>query len=60
MARRRTEPPTQARQARQRSILDQLAALLEENERLAAEVERLEALLRRHGIAPDGGTTRTA
>jgi prophage maintenance system killer protein len=52
--------PPQTRQARQTLILEQLAVVFDENERLAAEVERLQALLRRHGIQPDGGTTRSA
>ena len=52
--------PPQTRQARQALILEQLAVVFDENERLAAEVERLQALLRRHGIQPDGGTTRSA
>jgi prophage maintenance system killer protein len=55
-----SHPPPQTRQARQALILEQLAVVFDENERLAAEVERLQALLRRHGIQPDGGTTQTA
>jgi prophage maintenance system killer protein len=55
----RSAPP-QTRQARQGFILEQLAVVFDENQRLAAEVERLQALLRRHGIQPDGGTTRSA
>jgi prophage maintenance system killer protein len=52
--------PPQTRQARQAWVLEQLAVVFDENQRLAAEVERLQALLRRHGIQPDGGTTQTA
>ena len=37
-----------------------LAAVLQENQNLHREVERLRALLHRHGIEPDGGTTATA
>jgi UvrB/uvrC motif len=37
-----------------------LAAVIQENQSLHREVERLRALLRRHGIKPDGGTTQTA
>jgi prophage maintenance system killer protein len=55
-----SHPPPQTPQARQALILEQLAVVFDENQRLAAEVERLQALLRRHGIQPDGGTTQTA
>jgi ATP-dependent Clp protease ATP-binding subunit ClpA len=37
-----------------------LEAVIQENEHLHHEVERLRALLRQHGIEPDGGTTQTA
>ena len=37
-----------------------LEAVVQENENLRSEVERLRALLRRHGIEPEGGTTQTA
>jgi ATP-dependent Clp protease ATP-binding subunit ClpA len=37
-----------------------LAAVVQENQHLHREVERLRELLRRHGIEPDGGTTQTA
>jgi ATP-dependent Clp protease ATP-binding subunit ClpA len=37
-----------------------LEAVVQENQHLHREVERLRALLRRHGIEPDGGTTQTA
>jgi ATP-dependent Clp protease ATP-binding subunit ClpA len=37
-----------------------LEAVIQENQRLHREVERLRALLRQHGIEPDGGTTQTA
>jgi ATP-dependent Clp protease ATP-binding subunit ClpA len=36
------------------------AAVVQENERLHHEVERLRELLRRHGIEPNGGTAETA
>jgi prophage maintenance system killer protein len=41
-------------------ILEELAAVFDENERLHAEVQRLRDLLRRHGIDPDNGASRTA
>jgi hypothetical protein len=37
-----------------------LAAVIQENHKLHSEVERLRALLRRHGIEPNGGTARPA
>ena len=37
-----------------------LEAVVQENENLRSEVERLRELLRGHGIEPDGGTTQTA
>jgi ATP-dependent Clp protease ATP-binding subunit ClpA len=37
-----------------------LEAVVQENENLHREVERLRELLRRHGIEPDGGTAQTA
>jgi ATP-dependent Clp protease ATP-binding subunit ClpA len=37
-----------------------LAAVIQENQRLHREVERLRQLLHRHGIEPDGGTARPA
>jgi ATP-dependent Clp protease ATP-binding subunit ClpA len=37
-----------------------LAAVVQENQRLHREVERLRELLRRHGIEPGGGTAETA
>jgi ATP-dependent Clp protease ATP-binding subunit ClpA len=37
-----------------------LEAVIQENQRLHGEVERLRALLRRHGIEPEGGTTQSA
>jgi ATP-dependent Clp protease ATP-binding subunit ClpC len=35
-------------------------AVVEENQRLHREVERLGGLLRQHGIEPDDGTSQTA
>jgi ATP-dependent Clp protease ATP-binding subunit ClpA len=37
-----------------------LEAVVQENQRLHSEVERLRELLRRHGIEPDGGTAQPA
>jgi ATP-dependent Clp protease ATP-binding subunit ClpA len=37
-----------------------LATVVQENQRLHGEVERLRELLRRHGIEPNGGTAETA
>jgi regulator of replication initiation timing len=37
-----------------------LEAVLQENQHLHGEVERLRELLDRHGIDPDAGTTETA
>jgi ATP-dependent Clp protease ATP-binding subunit ClpC len=37
-----------------------LAAVIQENQQLHREVERLRELLGQHGINPDGGTTETA
>jgi ATP-dependent Clp protease ATP-binding subunit ClpC len=37
-----------------------LAAVIQENHTLHSEVERLRALLHRHGIEPNGGTAETA
>jgi ATP-dependent Clp protease ATP-binding subunit ClpC len=37
-----------------------LAAVVQENQRLHREVEHLRELLRRHGIEPNGGTAETA
>ena len=37
-----------------------LAAVVQENQRLHREAERLRELLRRHGIEPNGGTAETA
>jgi ATP-dependent Clp protease ATP-binding subunit ClpC len=37
-----------------------LEAVVQENDNLHREVERLRELLRQHGIEPDGGTTQTA
>jgi ATP-dependent Clp protease ATP-binding subunit ClpA len=37
-----------------------LEAVVQENQRLHSEVQRLRELLREHGIEPDGGTAQTA
>jgi len=37
-----------------------LEAVVQENQRLHSEVQRLRELLRRHGIEPNGGTAQTA
>ena len=37
-----------------------LEAVVQENQRLHSEVQRLRELLRQHGIEPDGGTAQTA
>jgi len=36
-----------------------VGAVIDENQRLHGEVERLQGLLRRHGIEPNGGTAQT-
>jgi prophage maintenance system killer protein len=41
-------------------VLEELGAVFDENERLAAEVQRLRDLLRRHGVDPDTGASRSA
>jgi hypothetical protein len=35
-------------------------AIIDENQQLHRELDRLRDLLRQHGIEPDGGTARTA
>jgi hypothetical protein len=37
-----------------------IGAVVEENRQLHRQVERLQELLRQHGIEPDGGTSQTA
>jgi hypothetical protein len=37
-----------------------VAVVVEENQRLHREVERLQGLLRQHGIEPNGGTAQTS
>ncbi|MFG1998557.1 Clp protease N-terminal domain-containing protein [Spirillospora sp. NPDC048911] len=49
-----------SRGRRREYILAELEEVFEENERLHGEVDRLRALLRRHGIEPDNGTSRSA
>jgi Clp amino terminal domain, pathogenicity island component len=51
--RARTEPPKER-------LMADIEALYEEIVRLAKEVDRLNDLLRRHGIEPDEGTSRSA
>jgi hypothetical protein len=41
-------------------VLGEVAAVFDDLERLRAEVARLRALLREHGIEPDGGASRSA
>jgi prophage maintenance system killer protein len=41
-------------------LLEELAAVFDENERLSTEVQRLRDLLRKHGIDPDNGASRSA
>jgi prophage maintenance system killer protein len=45
---------------RKELLLGELASVFDDNERLHAEVERLRDLLRKHGIDPDNGASRTA
>ncbi len=50
-----------ARRDQRRALLtSELIAVLDENDRLRAEVERLRVLLRQHGVEPDDKTTRSA
>ena len=42
------------------SLTGELTAVLDENDRLHAEVERLRLLLRQHGVEPDDGAARSA
>ena len=45
---------------RKELLLGELAGVFDENERLQAEVQRLHDLLRKHGIDPGNGASRTA
>jgi hypothetical protein len=49
-----------AAQPSKESLIADIEALYEQIVRLSREVERLNELLRRHGIEPDEGTTRSA
>jgi hypothetical protein len=40
-------------------LTGELTAVLDENDRLHTEVERLRLLLRQHGIEPDDGAARS-
>ena len=48
------------REQRRAFLTGELTAVLDENDRLHAEVERLRLLLRQHGIEPDDHATRSA
>ncbi|HEV2373521.1 MAG TPA: Clp protease N-terminal domain-containing protein [Streptosporangiaceae bacterium] len=48
------------REQRRASLTGELTAVLDENDRLHAEVERLRLLLRQHGVEPDDGAARSA
>ncbi len=48
------------REQRRASLTGDLTAVLDENDRLHAEVERLRLLLRQHGVEPDDGAARSA
>ncbi len=49
-----------SREQRRRLLTAELTAVLDETDRLHAEVERLRLLLRHHGIEPDDGAARSA
>jgi hypothetical protein len=48
------------REQRRASLTGELTAILDENDRLHAEVERLRLMLRQHGVEPDDGAARSA
>jgi prophage maintenance system killer protein len=48
------------REQRRASLTGELTAVLDENDRLHAEVGRLRLLLRQHGVEPDDGAARSA
>jgi len=48
------------REQRRALLTGELSAVLDENDRLHAENERLRLLLRQHGVEPDDGTARSA
>lgn len=48
------------REQRRSFLTGELTAVLDENDRLHAEIERLRLLLRQHGIEPDDRATRSA
>jgi ATP-dependent Clp protease ATP-binding subunit ClpA len=49
-----------ARREREWMASVDVQAVIEENQRLHGEVERMRELLRQHGLKPDGGTAQTA
>ena len=48
------------REQRRAFLAGEFTAVLDENERLHAEVQRLRVLLRQHGVEPDDGAARSA
>jgi hypothetical protein len=48
------------REHRRAFLTSELTTVLDENERLHADMERLRKLLRQHGIEPDDGAARSA
>jgi prophage maintenance system killer protein len=48
------------REQRRAFLTGEFTAMLDENDRLQAEVQRLRALLRQHGVEPDDGAARSA
>ncbi len=54
------EPAEHGDEDQEREVLTAISGVFEENRELRAEVSRLRELLRRHGIEPDGGESRTA
>jgi ATP-dependent Clp protease ATP-binding subunit ClpA len=54
------EADRERRERRWMADLENVVAVIEENRRLHGEVERLQGLLRQHGIEPDDGSSQTA
>ena len=48
------------REQRRTFLIGEFTAVLDENDRLHAEVDRLRLMLRKHGLEPDGGAARSA